>query len=124
MTKKDDIFSLSIDDPYEKLLETVRMNSYSRIPIYEQDTDIIVGILLKKDLLSISRSNKNNEATVFDVRKIIREPYFVPLHKKADSVFRELKAKKLHIAIVVDEFGKLAGLITMEDILRELFGKR
>ncbi len=123
MTKRENIFSLAIDEPLEKLMEAVRINYYSRIPVYEKDTDVIIGVLLTKDLLTITRRQTKDIDFVFELQKIIRLPYYIPINKKADVLFRELKTKKLHMAIVVDEYGKLAGLITMEDLLEEIFGE-
>jgi len=123
MTKKEDIFSLSLNEPFERILRAVKENYHSRIPVYEKDTESITGILLTKDLLSLTRNENDSAVINEELKKMSRIPYVVPMNKKIDVLFRELKTKKLHMAIVINENNTLAGLVTMDDILKELFGE-
>ena len=90
---------------------------YSRIPVYEDNIDDIKGILFVKDILKPLKDNKK-----VDIRKLIREPYFLPESKDIDELFKEMQQNKVQIAIAIDEYGGTAGLITMEDIIEELVG--
>ena len=123
MTKKEDIFCLSLNEPFEKILLAVKENYHSRIPVYEKDKNNIIGILLTKDLLSITLHEYDASTINEELKKMARIPYVVSINKKIDVLFRELKTKKLHMAIVINENSTLAGLVTMDDILKELFGE-
>lgn len=121
MTSRTDIFTLPITISIDEILNRVKEQNYARIPIYRDSRDNIVGILLAKDLIGIKRDPELQK--YFDLEKILRKPFFVPVTKKAGELFKELKVKKQHSAIVVDEYGGVAGIITMEDLLEELFGE-
>src|SRR5699024_8263793 len=90
---------------------------YSRIPVYEESLDKVIGILYVKDLLPYLEKKE------FNWQELIREPYFVPENKKLDDLLNEFKIKKIHMAVVVDEYGGTSGLITMEDIIEEIVGE-
>lgn len=112
-----DIVSLQVDQPFEEVMEVVRNSGYSRIPVYEEDLDKIIGILYIKDLLI--HLNKKN----FKWNKLVREQVkFVPEAKKIDELLKEFQQERTHLAIVVDEFGATQGLITLEDIMEEVIG--
>ncbi|RMD98592.1 MAG: HlyC/CorC family transporter [Deltaproteobacteria bacterium] len=121
MTPRTDIFSLSIDLPLSQIIERVRKGRHSRIPIYQGSIDQIVGVLYAKDLFQLNPADA--AAQSHSLRRIIRPPYFVPGSKRANALLREFQIKKQHLAIVVDEFGGTAGIITLEDILEEIFGE-
>ncbi|BCS84321.1 hemolysin [Prevotella herbatica] len=118
MTSRQDIFDLDIKCSYDEVLKCIVDNNYSRIPIYQDSTDNIRGILYIKDLLPHLQKLPN-----FRWQSLIRPPYFVPETKKIDDLLREFQENKVHIAIVVDEFGGTSGLITLEDILEEIVGE-
>lgn len=108
---------LNIDWSYEQLLKEVINTAHSRFPVYEGQKDNIIGILLVKDLLKLQRAPELN------LRALLRAPMFVPENKRLNDLLREFRAKRNHQAIVIDEFGRLAGLITIEDILEEIVGE-
>ena len=119
MTPRPDIVSLPLSAPYERVLSTLGANGYSRLPVYQGRHDEIVGILLSKDLL---RFKGGPNPTPRQLRDLLQPPLFVPKTKNADDLLRELKLKQLHMAIVVDEHGTVAGLVTLDDLLVELVG--
>ena len=118
MTSRRDIVDLDIRSNYSEVLKCIVENNYSRIPIYQDNEDNIRGILYIKDLLPFL-----NKPTNFRWQSLIRPPYFVPETKKIDDLLREFQENKVHIAIVVDEFGGTSGLVTLEDILEEIVGE-
>lgn len=102
---------------FEELINQAKDIGYSRIPVYHETFDIVVGILYLKDLLPyIDRKN-------FDWKKLLRQPFFVPENKKIDDLLKEFQRKKVHLAIVVDEYGGTSGIVTLEDILEEIVGE-
>lgn len=118
MTSRQDIVGLDIKSNYTDVLNCVVENNYSRIPVYQENGDNIRGILYIKDLLP----HLLKPAT-FRWQSLMRPPYFVPETKKIDDLMREFQENKIHIAIVVDEFGGTSGLVTLEDILEEIVGE-
>lgn len=117
MTHRTEIYALSIDMNVNDLIEELDEYRYSRIPVYEETIDEIKGILYLKDLLKYVKSKRN-----IKLKSIIRPAYFVPRSKPIDELFSELQKNNNQMAIVLDEYGGTAGLITMEDILEELVG--
>lgn len=117
MTHRTDIYALSIDMNVNDLIEELDEYRYSRIPVYNETIDEIKGILYLKDLLKYVKSKRN-----IKLKSIIKPAYFVPRSKPIDELFKELQKNNNQIAIVLDEYGGTAGLITMEDILEELVG--
>ena len=118
MTSRQDIVGLDITETYAEVLKCVIENNYSRIPVYQENADNIRGILYIKDLLP-----HLSKPASFRWQSLIRPPYFVPETKKIDDLMREFQENKIHIAIVVDEFGGTSGLVTLEDILEEIVGE-
>jgi gliding motility-associated protein GldE len=116
MCPRIDIFALSSEEDFKTVLEKVVLNGQSRIPVYEDNIDNIIGVLYTKDL--IPHINKKT----FNWVKIIREAFFVPENKKLDDLLKEFQEMKNHLAIVVDEYGGTSGLITLEDIIEEIVG--
>ena len=115
MTPRNDIFALDLNITVSELFDELENDrTYSRIPVYDEDPDDIKGILYVKDVL-----NKPKDTKIAD---LIREPFYVPETMKINELFNELKLQKIQIAIVVDEYGGTAGLVTMEDVLEELVG--
>lgn len=119
MTHRTDIAAVPQDANLEEVLHLMLHEKFTRIPVYEEDIDNIVGILHVKDLLPFVGQEAEK---VFDLRKVMRKPYFVPESKKTDELFKEMQKNKTHIAVVVDEYGGTAGIVTMEDLLEEIVG--
>lgn len=118
MTTRQDIEDIDIRSSYKEVLKFIVDNNFSRIPVYQDNEDNIRGVLYIKDLLPYLDKSDN-----FCWHSLIRPPYFVPETKKIDDLLREFQANKVHIAIVVDEFGGTSGLVTLEDILEEIVGE-
>src|SRR5699024_4180282 len=114
MTHRTEIIAFDIYTSFEDLMNLVHSEPYTRYPVYEESIDNIIGIFHLRDLLSYIHTGKDPER--FNFRKAIREPYFVPESKRTDELFAELKLHKTHIAVVIDEYGGTAGIITMEDL--------
>ena len=117
MKNRMDIFALNQDLPYHEILPLIIENGYSRIPVYKDNVDTISGILYVKDLIP------HIDAKTLDWNSLIRAPYFVPENKKLDDLLNEFKKMKMHLAIVVDEYGGTSGLISLEDIIEEIVGE-
>ncbi|TQD38589.1 gliding motility-associated protein GldE [Haloflavibacter putidus] len=116
MCPRMDVFAISIEENFSKVVKEIVENGFSRIPVYEENLDTIKGILYIKDLLPYL------DKTDFEWQKLLREPYFVPENKKLDDLLNDFKLKKNHLAIVVDEYGGTSGLISLEDIIEEIVG--
>ena len=119
MKPRVDIVAVPVDMPLMDALDVVLREGHSRIPVYEESIDQIVGILYDKDLLRYIRENQLN----MNLREVAREAIFVPEAKRADDLLREFQKRKVHMAIVVDEYGGTAGLVTIEDLLEEIVGE-
>ncbi len=116
MRPRIDIFALNIEQKYLEIMPDIIENGYSRIPVYRDSMDTIEGVLYVKDLLPyIDRKQ-------FDWTTLLREPFFVPENKKLDDLMAEFQEKKVHLALVVDEYGGTSGLISLEDIIEEIVG--
>ena len=118
MTSRQDVVDLDFRSSFAEVLQCIIENNYSRIPVYQDSIDNVRGILYIKDLLP----HLSKPAT-FRWQSLIRPPYFVPESKKIDDLLREFQENKVHIAIVVDEFGGTSGIVTLEDILEEIVGE-
>lgn len=114
-----DMTTIPVTTPLLEALDVILQQGHSRIPVYEENIDNIVGILYDKDLLKYVRENHLD----VDLRDVVREALYVPESKKVDEFFRELQRKKVHIAIVLDEYGGTNGLVTLEDLLEEIVGE-
>jgi gliding motility-associated protein GldE len=118
MTSRQDVVDLNIKSSFRDVLQCIVENNYSRIPVYQNNSDNIRGVLYIKDLLP-----HLGKPSTFRWQSLIRSPYFVPETKKIDDLLREIQENKVHIAIVVDEFGGTSGIVTLEDILEEIVGE-
>ena len=118
MTSRQDVVDLDFRSKFPDVIKCIVENNYSRIPVYQDSIDNVRGILYIKDLLPHLSKPAN-----FRWQSLIRPPYFVPETKKIDDLLREFQENKVHIAIVVDEFGGTSGIITLEDILEEIVGE-
>ncbi|RZV65596.1 MAG: gliding motility-associated protein GldE [Flavobacteriaceae bacterium] len=116
MRPRIDIFALDIEQKYSEILSEIIKNGYSRIPVYEDNVDSIKGVLYVKDLLP--HIDKKN----FNWVSLLRDPFFVPENKKLDDLMGEFQEKKVHLAVVVDEYGGTSGLVSLEDIIEEIVG--
>lgn len=117
MTREPDVVAFSLKETEENILNTIRESGLSRYPVYEEDINDVVGILNARDYL-LSRNGDSSAG----LQELLREPYFVPDTIHADDLFRDMQKNKIHIAIVIDEYGQTAGIITMEDLLEEIVG--
>ncbi len=118
MTARVDVIDIDFISDYNKVLAVIVESGYSRIPVFENTPDNVKGVLYVKDLLS--HLNKDN---TFKWQEIIRTPYFIPEAKKIDDLLEEFQQNKIHMAIVVDEYGGTSGIVTLEDILEEIVGE-
>ncbi len=120
MTPRTDVFSIDINDDISLYMEELLEMRYSRIPVYRDDTDNIVGILYLKDIMQQGLYSDINKV---DIGPLLKKPLFVPETKNIDSLLLELKSSKNHMAILIDEYGGFSGLVTMEDIIEEIVGE-
>lgn len=121
MTPRTDVFCIDINDPLSKYMDEIMKMHYSRIPVYEDTVDNIIGILNVKDFY-IAAHQVNYDYSQIDIRRILRKPYFVLETKKIDALFKELQRTHHHIAILVDEYGGFSGIVTIEDLIEEITG--
>jgi len=117
MRPRMDVSAVDLNMEQQELIDLIKDMGYSRVPVFEDSFDKIVGILYIKDLLPVLTNISNQKWQSF-----IRDPFFVPEHKKIDDLLEEFQEKRIHMAIVVDEYGGSEGIVTMEDILEEIFG--
>ena len=116
MQPRIDVFALNVEQPYSEIIPEIIENGYSRIPVYKDSMDNIVGVLYVKDLLPYIDKQS------FDWTTLLRAPFFVPENKKLDDLMAEFQEKKVHLAVVVDEYGGTSGLVSLEDIIEEIVG--
>lgn len=119
MVPRIDILALEINTPLSEAINALARSGHSRVPVYEETIDNVVGMLYAKDLLRVERS----EAPLSSMRELLRPAYFIPEAKKVDELLTEMQAQRVHMAIVVDEYGGVAGLVTLEDIVEEIIGE-
>ena len=117
MIHRTDMVMVWAEDPNEEVIRTIRESGMSRFPVYEEDADDIIGILNTRDYLLNAHSSHPKT-----LRELLRPAYFVPESVRTDVLFRDMQSKKVHLAIVVDEYGGTSGLVTMEDLLEEIVG--
>jgi gliding motility-associated protein GldE len=117
MKNRMDIFALNEEQSFKEILPEIMQHGYSRIPVYKDSIDNITGILYVKDLIPYT------DRKILDWKTLKREAYFVPENKKLDDLLNEFKEMKMHLAIVVDEYGGTSGLISLEDIIEEIVGE-
>ncbi len=118
MTPRTDIFALPAETPWEQAVPRIVQAGHTRVPVYDGDLDNIIGILYAKDLLGHVEKDRSPA-----LREVIRKPFLVPETKFLDDLLREFKARKVHLAVVLDEYGGTAGLVTMEDVVEEIVGE-
>ncbi|QXP60914.1 gliding motility-associated protein GldE [Olleya sp. HaHaR_3_96] len=116
MQPRIDVFALNVEQKYSDIIPEIIDNGYSRIPVYKDNMDTIIGVLYVKDLLPFI------DKKTFDWTSLLREPFFVPENKKLDDLMAEFQEKKVHLAMVVDEYGGTSGLVSLEDIIEEIVG--
>lgn len=119
MVPRTDMVAVDIDSTPDEYLDRILVSEFSRIPVYDGSVDKIVGILYVKDLLKFVKEDGVN----FDLKKVIRKPFFVPETKKIDAMMGEFQKSRNHMAVVIDEYGGVAGIVTLEDILEEIVGE-
>ncbi len=117
MVPRIDVVFLSIKTPVEEMVDSIVECGHSRFPVYEETMDNVVGILYAKDLLKYLNKDENVQ-----INRILRKPYFVPESKRLDSLLKEFKRRHVHIAVAVDEYGGVSGIVCMEDIIEEIVG--
>jgi CBS domain containing-hemolysin-like protein len=120
MTPRVDMFAVSIDENYDDIVKVITESGHSRIPVYKNNIDEIAGVIFAKDLLAYMRNPILLKS--FSLNNLIKKPLFIPETKLISELLREFQEKKIHLAIVVDEYGGTAGLITLEDIIEEVVG--
>jgi gliding motility-associated protein GldE len=118
MKARMDVLAIELATNFDEVISTILDCGHSRIPIYDESFDNISGLLYIKDLLPYIKNGKD-----FEWKKLIRNPFFVPENKKLDDLLKEFQEKKIHLAIVVDEYGGSSGIITLEDVLEEIVGE-
>jgi putative hemolysin len=122
MVPRIGIRAVNLHDPFDEILDMVVRAGHSRVPVFEDNLDNIVGILYAKDLLPYLKASAGGNGAI-DIRKLVRQPVYVPESKPVDDLLHEMQAAKRHLAIVVDEYGGTAGLVTMEDVVEEIVGE-
>ncbi len=121
MTPRPAVFALPLSINLGDAIEALREQRFSRVPVYRKNLEEIIGVLYAKDFLRAR--GKRIGAEEGGLRPFLRKPYFVPLSKKLDDLFRDFQQQRIHLAVVVNEYGGMAGIITLEDLLEELFGE-
>jgi len=119
MVPLNDVTMIEISTPISEIIDIIAKTEYSRIPVYEDNKDNVVGILYSKDLIKYI----NRGFDKLNIKNILKKPYFVPSTKRIDDLLREFQLNRIHLALVVDEYGSIDGLITLEDILEEIVGE-
>ncbi|HSK92505.1 MAG TPA: hemolysin family protein [Candidatus Angelobacter sp.] len=122
MVPRIGIRAVNVDDPFDEVLDMIVRAGHSRLPVFEESLDNIVGILYAKDLLPYLKQNGRPSGAI-NIRQLVRTPVYVPESKAVDELLHEMQSAKRHIAIVVDEYGGTAGLVTMEDVVEEIVGE-
>jgi len=117
MVPRTDTVFLSADDTKEELLCRISESDHSRFPVYKDTVDNVIGILHIKDVINALIKDID-----FDINHLVRKPFFVPVSKHIDDLLKEFRRKKIHIAVVVDEYGGVSGIVSMEDIIEEIIG--
>jgi CBS domain containing-hemolysin-like protein len=119
MVPRVDMLTLEVNTPLSEAADAVLASGYSRVPVYEENSDNIIGMLYTKDMLKVWREGNS----VDSLRELLRSAYFIPETKKVDELLDEMQARRIHISVVVDEYGGVSGLVTLEDIVEEIFGE-
>ncbi|MCB0287058.1 MAG: HlyC/CorC family transporter, partial [Calditrichaeota bacterium] len=120
MVPRTDMVCVEVNATLDEVLEDIKDNLLSRIPVFEGRIDNVIGILYVKDLLPLLKKNRSDS---FNLRTIVREAYFVPEQKMIDDLLRHFQKERIHMALVVDEYGGISGLVTLEDVIEEIVGE-
>lgn len=118
MVPRIDVVFLSVDTTINEMMETLSECGHSRVPVYKETIDNVIGILYVKDLLNLTWKKEP-----VDIKAIIRKPYFVPESKKIDTLLKEFQRRRVHIAVALDEYGGVSGIVCLEDIIEEIVGE-
>lgn len=123
MTHRKNLVAIDSQTTIKEAFDFVLDENYSRFPVYEDDLDHIIGIMHLRDLLKIYSDGYKRNHTIYELKNdMLFEPYVVPETKKIDDLFREMQQRKVHMAVVLDEYGQTSGIVTMEDVLEEIVG--
>ncbi|MBZ4646207.1 MAG: magnesium and cobalt exporter, family [Petroclostridium sp.] len=117
MIQRTDIVAVDVNSTYQEIIDTIKMEQFSRMPVYSETIDNIVGILNVKDLVYLENIHKN-----FDIKKFMREPFYTFEFQRIAVLFKQMKKNRVHMAIVLDEYGGTAGIVTIEDLIEEIVG--
>ena len=120
MVPRRDVFTIDIEDSFESQIDEILQTRHSRIPVYEESIDNIIGVLHVKDVMIELRKNALEEG---DIRRMLHKPFFVPETKDTDELFRSMQASRHHMALLVDEYGGFSGIVTIEDLVEEIMGE-
>lgn len=120
-THRTDIVAISVNASITEIMEVISEEKYSRIVVYDDNIDNIIGLFHVKDVVKFFIAD-NHDIKNFNLNEVLKKPYFVPFSKKTDELFTEMQRDKVHMAIVIDEYGGTAGLVTMEDLIEEIVG--
>lgn len=120
MVPRKAVYAIDIEEPLEDYVDELISSRHSKIPVYKEDIDNIIGVLHMKDFILAA---KENTFTGVKIEEIMQEPYFVPESKNTDELFRDLQTKKNHMAILIDEYGGFSGIVTVEDLVEEVMGE-
>ncbi|MBW4841155.1 MAG: hemolysin family protein, partial [Paenibacillaceae bacterium] len=119
MTHRIDVVAIPVDADQQTVAEIADKEQYTRFPVYEETVDNLIGILHSKDLIRFLRTGEKEN---WNLQELVTPPYFIPISKKTNELFEEMQQNRIHMAIVVDEYGGTAGIVTMEDLLEEIVG--
>jgi len=122
MTPRTDLVTVSIRSTFQETIQTISSSGFSRFPVIDGSIDKVVGVLLSRDLLPVFERYVGPSAKKFNIKDIMREPYFIPATKSINDLLKEFKQRKLHMAIVLDEHGGVDGAVTLEDLIEEIVG--
>jgi len=119
-THRLDVIALSIDADFDTVVDVMTKENYTRVPVYEESLDNIRGILHSKDVMCYMANNPDTSG--FDLPSLLRDPYFIPFSKKIGELFQEMRKERAYMAVVIDEYGGMMGIVTMEDLVEEIVG--
>ncbi len=119
MVPRQKVFAIDIDEPIEEMIDEILETRHSRIPVYEEDIDKIIGILQVKDVMIRLRKGTIGQG---EIRSMLKKPYFVPEKKDAAELFRQMQQHRMHMAVLLDEYGGFSGIVTIEDLVEEIMG--
>jgi len=121
MTPRSNLFYLPVEMPLTEMIQKIKQKHFSKVPIYKKNHDNIIGVLFATDLIGLPQEKLENSKST--LKRILRKPYFTPDTKRVDELFRTFQRKKISLSVVLDEYGGVQGLVTMEDLLEEIFGE-